>query len=274
MEEGGKMKKVVISCSVFYKELLDLTGDEQITIEFLPQGLHDIPDCSKMKDQIQAKIDQVEAQKDYDYIILAYGFCSGGVEGLQTEKASLVVPIVHDCIPLLLGQKDIKDDLDSNRTFYLSRGWIDCSGDTYKHYLAMTDQIEQWIDRFEQYQKEDEDALVEWPDLDQYNIIRSYDQDTAEYISYQCLKGYQMIALIDNDKLAPIHYQYAQQMHNFIEDILIRNGGQKLDYKEVEGSLEFLKKLLYFDQLDKTEREELFLITPSKKPLQLEKYII
>ncbi|MCK8817844.1 DUF1638 domain-containing protein [Natroniella sulfidigena] len=269
------MKKAIISCSVFYKELLDLIGDqEEITIEFLPQGLHDIPDCSKMKGKIQTKIDQLEEEEDYDYIILAYGFCSGGVEGLQAEKANLVIPIVHDCIPLLLGNKNAKGNLENSRTFYLSRGWIDCSGDTYKHYLAMTEQMEQWIDRFKEYQQEDEDAMVEWPDLDQYNTTRSYDQDTAEYISYQCLKSYEMITLIDNDNLAPIHYQYAQEMHGFIDQILAENNEQGLGYQEVEGSLEFLRELIYFEQLDEAEREELFLITPPQQPLQLEEHII
>ncbi|MCK8826925.1 DUF1638 domain-containing protein [Natroniella acetigena] len=269
------MKKAVISCSVFYKELLDLIGDEQeVRIEFLPQGLHDIPDCSQMKGKIQAKIDQIEAEEDYDYIILAYGFCSGGVEDLQAEKANLVVPMVHDCIPLLLGEQDIKGNSESSRTFYLSRGWIDCSGDTYKSYLAMTDQMEQWVDKFEQYQQEDEDTMVEWPDLAQYNTTRIYDQDMAEYISYQCLKSYQMITLIDNNNLAPIHYQYAQEMYSFIDQILEKNDGQGLGYKEVEGSLEFLKKLIYFDKLDETEREELFLITPPQEPLRLERHVI
>ena len=53
-----------------------------------------------MRGEIQAKIDELEI-KGYDLIILGYGYCSGGIEGLTAAQAKLVVPVIDDCIPLL-----------------------------------------------------------------------------------------------------------------------------------------------------------------------------
>ncbi len=93
-------KIAIISCQVLYQEILDVVNEQEIRVEFLPQGLHNLPDETDMRGEIQAKIDELEI-KGYDLIILGYGYCSGGIEGLTAAQAKLVVPVIDDCIPLL-----------------------------------------------------------------------------------------------------------------------------------------------------------------------------
>ncbi|MFW5891019.1 MAG: DUF1638 domain-containing protein, partial [bacterium] len=78
------MKKAIIACKALYPEIINLIQDlDNIRLEFLPQKLHNLADSMKMRNKIQEKIDQLEEDNNYDYIILGYGLCSKGVEGLK-----------------------------------------------------------------------------------------------------------------------------------------------------------------------------------------------
>ncbi len=273
-----EIKKAVVACKVFYQEILEIIekhGYQNITVEFLPQGLHNKPDSSQMKDKIQDKIDELEEREDFDYIILAYGYCSGGVEGLKTRRAKLVVPKVHDCIPLLLGEEEAGEEIaaeagagsgdgagdgveagagtgvganegnNSDKTYFLSRGWIDCGGDVYKQHLHLTDSMQDWLDRFAAFQQENEQAAVDWQEDDSYHFKRKYSEDDAEFISFECLKGYEAVVLIDNDNLAPIHRDYAREKYEFVDGLLEKHRGRGIEYQEVKGDLSFLADLLF-----------------------------
>ncbi len=269
------MKKAVIACQVLYSEIMELANNRDIDVELLPQGLHNYVDSEKMKAEIQAKIDDLEAKKDYDYIILAYGYCSGGVEGLKAKNAGLVIGLVHDCIPLLSGKIDPKGSIDDGATYYLSRGWIDCGGDSYKEFLFLTDQMDHWLEKFAKYQKENSEVAVLWPEKDQYQISqRKYTLEVAEYITFELLKNYHSITLIDNGNLYPIHREYAQEMHGFINDLLKRQQGKGLSLQIKKGNDDLLRKLLFFDELDSSIQQKLFLITPAGGQLNLKKLLL
>ncbi len=269
------MKKAILGCSVFYDELQQVTEDHNdITLKLLPQGLHDMPDETRMQEKLQQGIDELESSDDFDRIILAYGFCSGGVEGIEAENAELVIPMMHDCIPLLSGSQQAEGRVDGSATYYLSRGWIDCGGDTYRQHLAMTGELDRWVERFREYEQNDSRALVEWPEIDQYQDPNQYGEEMAEQISFQCMKSYEAIVLIDNGNLERIHYDYAEEMHEFIDDLLRRNRGKGLEFKVREGDLSLLKKLVFLERYSDAEAEDLALITPPATPLRLEEKII
>lgn len=269
------MKRAILACSVFYQEIEQLTSeDEEIFVKLMPQGLHDMPDEMRMQEKLQTAIDELESEYDLDYIFMAYGFCSGGVEGLTTKKAELVIPKFHDCIPLLLGNKDAGSRLENTGTYYLSRGWIDCGGDTYKQHLSMTGNLDYWVERFKQYEIENESALVEWYDMDMYKNRKNYDRKIAEEISFQCLKSYKSIVLINNGNLESIHYEYAEEMHEKIEEILQKHRGEGLEYKVKEGDLTLLKDLINFNFLTEERQQQLVHRNPAGQPLQLERRLI
>ena len=53
---------------------------------------------------LQEKIDA--SRKGKGTILLGYGLCSRAVVGLRSEKCSLVVPCVDDCIGIFLGSRE------------------------------------------------------------------------------------------------------------------------------------------------------------------------
>ncbi len=293
MEE---IKKAVVACKVFYQEILEIIEErdlKNITLELLPQGLHNKPDSSQMKDKIQEKINELEEREDFAYIILAYGYCSGGVEGLKTSRAKLVVPKTHDCIPLLLGeseeekareaeaQGEAKADNNRDKTYFLSRGWIDCGGDVYKQHLHLTDNMQDWLDRFALFQQQNEQAIVDWHEDDSYHFRREFSPDEAEFISFECLKGYEAVTLIDNDNLAPIHRDYAQEKFEFVNDLLEKHRGRGIEYEEIKGDLSLLAELLFPEKHSSpgtdgeiSGAEDKFLVFSPGEELKLRKHLV
>ena len=266
------MKKAIIACEVFYKEVTDIIDDENIDIELLPQGLHDLPESEDMKAKIQEQIDDLESEKDYDYIILGYGYCSGGVEGLKAENACLVIPKVHDCIPLLLGDMDIEGDIENRKTYYLSRGWIDCGGDSYKQYcnLINNDKLQEM---FNKYEKKNQKVRVNWYEKDKYNSDRHYPEETAKYVCGECIKNYNSITLIDNGNLVDIHYDYTEKMCKFLGNLLKEQFNKELEYKKMEGNLSLLQDLIFFNELAEETKENLLICEPGEK-LKLEQCLL
>lgn len=120
----------VIACEVFRAELEHLrdTLDLPVRLEFLEQMLHDRPDT--LRDELQAAIDRAEeAAPSPRRLLLGYGLCGRGLTGVSSRKATLVIPRVHDCIPLLLGvDQDASGELSqSGGTYWFSPGWLGCS---------------------------------------------------------------------------------------------------------------------------------------------------
>lgn len=266
------MKKAVIACNVFYTELARLADGWDMDVVLMPQGLHNYADSEKMKAAIQAKINELESEKDYDFILLAYGLCSGGVEGLTGRRAGLVITLAHDCIPLLLGKPA---GLDDGATYYLSRGWIDCGGDSYKEHLYMMDQLGRLFEKFDRYRQDTGGAMVLWQEKDQYRQpSRKYSPEIAEMITYELLKNYRSLTLIDNENLEPFHLEYAREMYEFLCGLLIKTRGEGVEFIVKKGDPVLLKKLLFFDRLDPQEQKKLFLITAPGEPLNLRKQLL
>jgi hypothetical protein len=101
----------------------------------LEYALHNVP--KKLCQELQGMIDATE--EDCDLILLGYGLCSNGVDGLLSARHTIVIPRVHDCISLLLGSRaEYYREFRANPgTSYLSKGWISQGGDpltSYRNY--------------------------------------------------------------------------------------------------------------------------------------------
>ena len=94
-------------------------------IEFLPFGLHETP--AELTREVQKTIDKASAGCDYSRIVLGYGICGKGTEGLKAAKIPLVIPQAHDCITLFLGSDAAYKEQFSNcpGTYYFTAGWFD-----------------------------------------------------------------------------------------------------------------------------------------------------
>ncbi len=168
----------LISCEIFFREMEFLLGQSphQIDVEFLQKGLHDIPSDEMLK-RIQAQVDAVQG---YDAILLGYGLCNNGLDGLKARDTQLILPRAHDCITLFLGSRNrYQEYFDANPgTYFKTTGWIERNeiADELKQ-LSIPNQMgmDMTYDQLvEQYGEDNADYL--WEEL--CNTEKNYSQIT------------------------------------------------------------------------------------------------
>lgn len=118
-------KIAVITCAVLEDEVSQFAREfpHVIRIEVLEQGLHLEP--NKLRRELQAAIDRVETETAADVIVLGYGLCSRGTEGVRTRRCRLVIARAHDCLTHLLGSKERYAAYVAAHpgTYWYSPGW-------------------------------------------------------------------------------------------------------------------------------------------------------
>ena len=121
------MRFKLISCEVLFREMCHACAHSphQVDPEFLPKGLHDLGG-KPMAAKIQEVVDRAP-EGMYDAILLGYGLCGNGLDGLKARHTQLVLPRAHDCIGLLMGSAErYQAYFDGNPgTFYRSTGWLE-----------------------------------------------------------------------------------------------------------------------------------------------------
>lgn len=115
----------VITCAVLELEIEHFGANLRhiVHIETLEQGLHNDP--PKLKRELQQAIERIEQQTTAQAIVLGYGLCSRGTEGVRASRCQVVMPRAHDCITLLLGCKQrYTEYVDQHPgTYWYSPGW-------------------------------------------------------------------------------------------------------------------------------------------------------
>jgi hypothetical protein len=91
-----------IACEVLARPLYLAAAISRnvVDIQMLRRGLHNTP--KDLQSNLQAQIDAADG-KGYQAVLLGYGLCGNGAAGLRARSIPLVIPRVHDCIGLLLG---------------------------------------------------------------------------------------------------------------------------------------------------------------------------
>jgi hypothetical protein len=167
-------KVAVITCAVLESEIDQLARGlaNVVAIEKMQQGLHNDPPLLRVK--LQAAIDQVErAHPEAEVIVLGYGLCSRGTEGVKTSRCWLVIARAHDCITHLLGSKEryaayVKQNPG---TYWYSVGWN-------KHHIPPGRERYDKLRReyAEQYGEDNADFLME----SEQHWFKTY--DTAAFV--------------------------------------------------------------------------------------------
>ncbi len=136
----------VISCHVIWRELCYFASVSKnvFNFTFLKQGLHDTPD--PLRKELQQAIDGVKG--DYSAILIGYGLCCNGIEGITARDRRLVVMRGHDCITFLLGSKErYKEYFDAHPgTYWYSPGWIDTNSQPGKERYEK--KMQEYIEKF------------------------------------------------------------------------------------------------------------------------------
>lgn len=119
-------KTAVITCAVLEAEITHFVQGlaHIVHIEMMEQGLHNEPD--KLREKLQDAIHRIETQHpDAEVIVLGYGLCSRGTEGVRTNRCRLVIARAHDCITHLLGSKERYAEYVKQNpgTYWYSPGW-------------------------------------------------------------------------------------------------------------------------------------------------------
>ncbi len=119
------MRLKLISCEILFREMCAAVARSPhfVDIEFLPKGLHDLG-SQKMLAHVQGAVDRVQS---YDAVLLGYGLCNNGLDGLKARTLPLVLPRAHDCITLFMGSKERYLDYFNSHpgVYFKTTGWIE-----------------------------------------------------------------------------------------------------------------------------------------------------
>ena len=110
---------VIIACRTTEREVLAAmtrTGVDY-PIRWIESGLHNVPKLLHKRLQ-----EELDACAGFDTVLLAMAFCGNSVVGLKTHDFQLVLPRCDDCITLLLGCPERRQQ--EGYTFFLTEGWL------------------------------------------------------------------------------------------------------------------------------------------------------
>ncbi len=120
------MRFKAIACQVLTREMEYVAprSPHTVDVELLTMGLHDLG--AGMRSHLQERIDAADSS-GYDAILLGYGLCGRGTDGLRAGTTQLVLSRVHDCIGILMGdhRKYQAYFEDHPGVYYRSPGWIE-----------------------------------------------------------------------------------------------------------------------------------------------------
>lgn len=194
---------VIIACQVF-QGLIEKHLPSHLSgkITFLDYGLHVTP--NKLTSAIQEQIDMLE---EPSLIILSYGLCGNGLDGIRAGKHILLVPRADDCIAIYLGSyQNYRREFDANPgTYYLTKGWLESGSNPLKEY-------QRYVDK--------------------------YGPETADWLMDQQYRHYKRLAFVAHDDSDLTKYRpQALEVANFCE-----RWGMK--YEELVGSDRYLRRLI------------------------------
>jgi hypothetical protein len=114
---------VILACRVFQHWLEQLLPDGSAAdFTFFDYGLHAVP--KNLRQTLQQAMDSVEQPS---LIVLGYGLCGNGLDGINAGEHYLLIPRTDDCIAILLGsyQAYLREMNTEPGTYYLSKGWLE-----------------------------------------------------------------------------------------------------------------------------------------------------
>ncbi len=137
MDPPRSKRYCVIACHVLWREICHFAAQSEhvFFFRFLKQGLHDTPEL--LRTELQRVIDEEDGK--HDALLIGYGLCSNGIQGIVARTTPLVCVRAHDCITFLLGSKErYRAYFDSHPgTYWYSPGWIeDCPMPGQERYEA------------------------------------------------------------------------------------------------------------------------------------------
>jgi hypothetical protein len=223
---------VVIACKVF-QNLLEAYLPEEVAsnITFMDYGLHRVP--TKLTWSVQDEIDRIEQPS---VILLGYGLCGNGLQGVKSRQHTLVIPRADDCIAILLGSREayLEEFESEPGTYYLTKGWLESGSDPLKEYNEYRekygDEDAEWL-MDQQYQHYKRLVLVahQQEDLDQY-------RPQAQQVAKFCERwGMRYEEKLGSDRYVARLVEVAKSLDRDAKDFLIVPPGGEIRQEEFIG---------------------------------------
>jgi hypothetical protein len=168
---GQEKQIVVIACRVFQTLMDDLLPENLADqVIFLEYGLHVFP--KNLTKELQAVIDQLEKPS---VVILGYGLCGNGLNGIQSRSHTLIIPKTDDCIAILLGSYDEYLDIFQSQpgTYYLTKGWLEAGSNPLQEYQGYV----------EKYGAEKADMVMDMQ-YSNYRRLMFVAHDSIDFLNY------------------------------------------------------------------------------------------
>lgn len=170
--DGDLAEAVVIACEMIEDEvrlaLEALPPEDRPPVVWVESGLHDHPEL--LQAALQKLVDLLDEGAStgsavllptvrpgmgpaperstevlvgpVDEVLLAFGFCGKGLQGLKAQHLTLIFPRVDDCVSLLLNHGCTREEIPrDSRSYYMTRGW-------FAHSSSVTEAFQDWTERY------------------------------------------------------------------------------------------------------------------------------
>jgi hypothetical protein len=241
---SGDLPIVVIACNVFQDILEELLPERLARgITFFDLALHVAP--KKMQRTLQEAIDSIE---EPSLVVLAYGLCGNGLNGVKAGKHVLLIPRVDDCIAIILGSRQAYQEQFHKEpgTYYLARGWLEAN--TQSILPSVTDA------------RYGADPLTTYE-----SYVTQYGPETAEWLMDQLYRNYKRLAFVAHTQAEMEKYRpRVHEVAHFCE----RWG---MHYEEILGSDRYVRRLIEVAvALDRADGD--FLVIPPGGEIRQEQF--
>jgi hypothetical protein len=128
----------VLACPVLRDLIEPRLAASETTALYMDYGLHVLP--KRMAPCLQEQLDALE---EPSLVLIGYGLCGNGLEGLEAGHHTLVIPRADDCITILLGshQAYARAQREHPGTYYLTRGWLEVGAHPLGEYQSLVDRF-------------------------------------------------------------------------------------------------------------------------------------
>ena len=216
-----KLPVVVIACQVFQHLLEEhLPPGLAHSVTYLDYGLHRIP--RNLGQKIQELLDSIQ---EPSLVVLGYGLCGNGMNGVRAGRHILLIPRADDCIAILLGsyQAYQREFQSAPGTYYLSKGWLESGSNPLS-----------------EYQK----------------YVEKYGSEKADWIMDQQYQNYKRLAFVAHN------LQDLEQYRPQAEDVAKFCQRWGMSYEEILGSEDFIKRLIQVAAALDSASEDFLIIPP------------